>query len=188
MKLIRYENYTLDISEEAYLVGPIRKLYTQDKTKSKEVFFKQMSLLYFIYDPRSNYAYIANEKDRIKEVEAQEGIDKKSSKKYWTKEFKEAIEVYKKLNITSSSKLLNSTRIAIDKLSNFLETVDLKDEDEKGKPKYAVNSITTAIKQIPQLAKDLAEAEKVLTKEIEEQSKARGNSEMSLFDAGINLD
>lgn len=187
MKLIKYENYTLDIADEAYLVGPIRKLYNQDKSKSKDTFFKQMSLLYFIYDPRSNYAYIADENDRKREVEIQEGIDKKDIKKYWTKEFEEAIKVYKNLNITSSLKLLNSTRVAIDKLSNFLETVDLTAEDEKGKPKYAVNSITTAIKQIPQLAKDLAEAEKALAKEMEEQSKARGNSEMSLFDSGITL-
>lgn len=187
MKLIKYENYTIDIAEEAYLVGPIRKLYMQDKTKSKDTFFKQMSLLYFIYDPRSNYAYISDESLRREEVETQEGINKKDSKKYWTKEFEEAIKVYKKLNITSSLKLLNSTRVAIDKLSNFLETVDLEAVDEKGKPKYAVNSITNAIKQIPQLAKDLAEAEKVIAKEMEEQSKARGNSEMSLFDSGINL-
>ena len=91
MKLIKYENFNIEISEEAYLVGPIRKLFTQDKTKSKETFFKQMSLLYFIYDPRSNYAYITNESDRIDEVEAQEGITKKDSKKYWTPEFKEAV-------------------------------------------------------------------------------------------------
>ena len=82
MKLIKYENYTLDIADEAYLVGPIRKLYNQDKSKSKDTFFKQMSLLYFIYDPRSNYAYIADENDRRKEVEIQEGIDKKDIKKY----------------------------------------------------------------------------------------------------------
>ena len=35
--------------------------------------------------------------------------------------------------------------------------------------------------------KTKAEAEKALAKEIEEQSKARGNSEMSLFDNGINI-
>ena len=39
MKLIKYENFTLDISDEALLVGPIRKLYNQDRTKGKETFF-----------------------------------------------------------------------------------------------------------------------------------------------------
>lgn len=188
MKLIKYENFTLDISDEALLVGPIRKLFTQDRTKSKETFFKQMSLLYFIYDPRSNYAYITNESDRIDAVEAQEGIDKKDSKKYWTPEFKEAIKVYKELNKTTSLLLLQDTRVAIDKVREFLRTVDLTQEDNKGKPKHTIQSVTTAIKQIPQLAKNLTETEKTLAKEIEEQSKARGNSEMSLFDNGLNLD
>lgn len=187
MRLIKYENYTLDIAEEAYLVGPIRKLYNQDKTKGKEVFFKQMSLLYFIYDPRSNYAYITNENDRKAEVEVQEGITEKDSKKYWTKDFLNAIETYKNLNKTSSLLLLQDTRIAVDKVREFLRTIDLNEEDDKGKPKYTIQSVTSAIKQIPQLAKDLAEAEKALAKELEEQSKARGNSEMSLFDSGINL-
>lgn len=188
MKLIEYENYTLHISDEAYLVGPIRKLFTQDKTKSKDTFFKQMSLLYFVYDPRSNYAYITDEKARIKEVEEQEGISPKDSKKYRTPEFEKAVEVYKELNKTSSLLLLQDTRIAVNKVREFLKNIDLSATDDKGKPLYTINSVTMAIKQIPQLAKDLASAEKALAKEVEEQSKARGSNEMSLLDAGINLD
>lgn len=188
MKLIKYENFALSISDEAYLVGPIRKLFTQDKTKSKDTFFKQMSLLYFVYDPRSNYAYITDEKQRIKEVESQEGIGKRESKKYWTDEFKEAIKVYKELNKTTSLLLLQDTRVAVDKVREFLRNVDLTETDDRGKPLYTINSVTTAIKQIPQLAKDLAEAERTLAREIEEQSKARGSSEMSLFDSGINME
>ena len=45
MKLIKYENFTLDISDEALLVGPIRKLYNQYRTRRKEIFFKQISIL-----------------------------------------------------------------------------------------------------------------------------------------------
>ena len=187
MKLIKYSNYTLDISEEAYLVAPIRKLFNQDKSKTKETFFKQMSLLYFVYDPRSNYNYITNVEDRIKEVEAQEGISSKDSKKYRTKDFEEAVAAYKELNKTSSLLLLQDTRIAVDKVREFLRNIDLTAADDKGKPLYTINNVTSAIKQIPQLAKDLAEAEKTLAREIEEQSKARGNSEMSLFDTGINI-
>ena len=102
MKLIKYENFTLDISDEALLVGPIRKLYNQDRTKGKETFFKQMSILYFVHDPRSNYSYLTNDADRLLEVLAQEGIDfKEYKKKYETNDFKEAIETYKKLKQTT---------------------------------------------------------------------------------------
>lgn len=189
MKLIKYENFTLDISDEALLVGPIRKLYNQDRTKGKETFFKQMSILYFVYDPRSNYSYITNDADRLLEVLAQEGIDfKEYKKKYETNDFKEAIETYKKLNQTTSLLLLQDTRLCIDKVREFLRTIDLNATDDKGKLLNPINQVTSTIKQIPQLAKDLADAEKALSKEIEEQSKARGNSEMSLFDNGLNLD
>lgn len=77
--------------------------------------------------------------------------------------------------------------MAISKVREFLEKVDLTEEDSKGKPKYTIQGITTAIKQIPQLAKDVMEAEKAVAKEIEEQGRARGNSEMSLFDSGLDI-
>ena len=72
-------------------------------------------------------------------------------------------------------------------MRQFLETVDLTATDDKGKPVYTINSVTTAIKQIPQLAKDVMEAERAVAKEIQEQGRARGNSEMSLFDKGLSL-
>ena len=68
MKLIKYENFTLDISDEALLVGPIRKFYYQNRTKGRETFFKQMSILYCVYDPRIMYSYLTNDADRLLEV------------------------------------------------------------------------------------------------------------------------
>ena len=59
--------------------------------------------------------------------------------------------------------------------------------DDKGKPVYTINSITSAIKQIPQLAKDLVEAEKVVAKEIEEKGRARGGNNKTIFDDGFDI-
>lgn len=186
MKLITYSNFSLDISDEAYLVGPIRKLYKADKTKGKEVFFKQMSLMFFVYDPRSNYAYITDDKDRIREVEIQEGITTKESSKYWTKEMKEACETYIKLTKSSSTELLQDTRMQIDNIRKVLKSIDYSDMEEKDKVN-AVKTLTAIVGMIPKLVKDLSEAEKAVAKDIEEQSKARGSSEMSLFDSGIKM-
>jgi uncharacterized protein YoxC len=102
------------------------------------------------------------------------------------KQLEAAIECYKTHIITTSSLLLESTKIAVEKVREFLKNVDLNEEDDKGKPKYTINSITTAIKQIPQLAKDLAEAEKAVAKEIEETGRARGGNESKkAFEDGI---
>lgn len=183
MKLIEYINFEIKISDEALLVKPIRVLFNKDRSQSKEQFIKQMSYLYFYTDPRSSYNYITNDEERSKAIITQEGLPKDFKP---SKELEEAINIYKQLVTTTSLLLLQDTRIAIDKVRDFLRNVDLTLLDDKGKPVYTINSITSAIKQIPQLAKDLAEAEKLVTKEIEEQGRARGSQgSKTLMDDGI---
>lgn len=184
MHIIEYNNYNIEPTQEALLIKPIRDLYNADKSKTKEKFMQQMSIMYFLVDPRSSYTYITDEDERLKEILIQEGLptDFKIDKK-----LEEAIEIYKKHIITTSQLLLEDTRFAIDKLRKFLREVNLYSVDDKGKPVYTVNSITQAIKQIPQLAKDIAEAERVVAKEIEEQGRARGGNNKTLFDDGFNF-
>lgn len=184
MNLITFENYTIDIAPEALLVAPIRKLYNQDKTKNKETFIQSMSILFFMVDPRSNYNYIVDEDERLQEILSQEGLPKNYK---ISSDLKEAMETYKKLIKTPSSELLEDTLIALDRIRSFLRNIDLTLTDDKGKPVYTINSVTSAIKQIPQLAKDIVETQRIITKEIEEQGRARGVSSKKLFEDGITL-
>lgn len=183
MNLVRLDNYKLEIEDELLLLKPFKELYETDKTKDKSKFFDFLTVLYFTYDPRSDYNFIPNEEERLKEVCESNGLAIFKP----TKKEKECIELYSKLCQTSSSLLLRDTKIAVDKLRKFLLDVDLNLLDDKGKPVYTVNSITSTIKQIPQLTKDLMEAERIVTKELEEQGKARGgNDRNSLYEEGIN--
>lgn len=182
MKLVKIENFALKIEDELLLLKPFRVMWNADRTQGKTHFFEFLSIIYFVYDPRSDYSYIIDEDDRIKEVCESNGYDIPK----FSKQEKECIELYKSLTTTTSLELLRSTRVAVDKVKNFLETVDLTLVDDKGKPVYTINSVTSAIKMVPQLAKDLKEAEKVLSKEIEEQGRARGNQgDKSLMDDGL---
>lgn len=183
MNLVRLENYKLEIEDELLLLKPFKEVYKLDKTKDKSKFYDFLTVVYFTYDPRSDYNYIPNEEDRLKEVCESNGLPLFKP----TEKEKECINLYSKLCQTSSSLLLRDTKIAVDKLRKFLLDVDLSLLDDKGKPVYTVNSITSTIKQIPQLTKDLMEAERIVTKEIEEQGKARGgNDRNSLYEEGIN--
>jgi hypothetical protein len=134
-------------------------------------------------DPRSSYSYIVDEELRYREILKQEGLplDYKIDAK-----LEAAMEIYKKHIITTSYKLLQSTRIAVDKLSEFLENIDLYEEDKNGKPKYTISQITQAIKQVPQLSKDVIEAERIVSKEIEEEGRARGGNNKTLLDDGFD--
>lgn len=184
MKLIRFEDYQIKIADEALLVKPIRRLFNKDRSVTKEKFLQQMSVIYFMADPCSTYMYIVDEDERLRQIVEQEGLPEDFTV---TGELKDAMEIYRKHCETSSTLLLHDTRIAIDKLREFLRNVDLNAVDDKGKPVYPVNTITSAIKQIPELAKSLAEAEKAVQKEMQEEGRVRGGAAKSIFEDGIKF-
>ena len=96
------------------------------------------------------------------------------------------MEVYKYLTTSPSSLLLQDTRELIDKLRKQLKEIDLTAVDEKGKPIYTLNTITSTIKQIPGLIKDLNDAEKAIISDIEENAKMRGNGIKKLLEDGLD--
>lgn len=180
MKLITIESYQLKVADEALLVKPIRKLFNQDRSASKEQFYKQMSYLYFMVDPRSTYSYILNEEDRAKAIIEQEGLDADFKPSAL---LEEAMEVYKKHTITPSQELLNAALIAAHTVSDFLKRPDiLTDVDDKGKPKYQISSITTALKNVEGIVSSLQNLQKKVESELTEQSKTRGSQELTIFD------
>lgn len=184
MRLVKYENYQVSYEPELLLLKSFRRVHNIDRTKEKTKFLDFLTILYFVYDSRSEFSYIVDEDERLKEVCNSNGFDIPK----FNKEELECIELYKKMTFTTSSLLLQDTKIAIEKVRQFLRNVDLTAVDDKGKPMFTINSVTTAIKQIPQLAKDIMEAEKLVAKEIAEQGRARGGNEnKKLFEDGIKL-
>lgn len=180
MRLITTDNFELKVADEALLVRPIRKLWNMDRSKGKETFYKQMSILFFVYDPSSNYAYISDEKERLAEVLQQEGI----SEFHNTAEFKDAVAAYKKLVKTPSTELLADVRLTVDKMRQALVSINFDDLEEKDKVS-AINTVAAVVAKIPKLVKDLSEAEKAVTKELEESSSTRGSQEMTIGDLGF---
>lgn len=159
-------------------------LHNADRTQNKDKFMNFLSIVYFTYDPRSDYSYIVDDDLRLKEVCDSNGFNVPK----FSKQELECIELYKKLTTTISAELLRSTKVAVDKVRKFLEDIDLTEVDDKGRLVYPINTVTAAIKQVPQLAKEVREAEKIVAKEIEEQGRARGGNEnKKLFEDGIKL-
>ena len=180
MKLIQVENYQLKVADEALLVKPIRKLWNQDRSASKEQFYKQMSYLYFMVDPRSTYSYILDENERSKAIIEQEGLDKDFKPSAL---LQEAMEVYKKHTITPSQELLSSSLIAAKTVSTFLrDPTILTQEDDKGKPKYQISSVTAALKNVEGIVNSLQNLQKKVESELAEQDNARGGQELTIFD------
>lgn len=182
MRLIRLENYDIKFEEELLLLQPFNKLFKADKTKDKSNFLEFLSILYFTFDLRSEYQYIVDEDERLKEVCTSNGY--KVPK--FTKEQLACIALYKKLQNTTSSLLLEDTRATIDKIRRVLRDTEFDDLDEKDKVN-ALKTVAGTVAMMPKLIRDLAEVEKAVTSEIQESSRVRGSSEKTLMDDGIFL-
>ena len=91
--------------------------------------------------------------------------------------------IYKKHTITPSQELLNAALIAARTVSNFLMKPDiLEQEDDKGKPKYQISSITAALKNVEGIVATLQNLQKKVEEELIEQGKTRGSQELTIFD------
>lgn len=178
MKLFKYEGYKIVISEEALLLKPFKKIWDRDKSLNKSKALMELGYIYFMCDPRSDYQYIVDEEDRSTAIKEGEGLaDSWEPDKYLI----EAMDFYSKFKPTSAL-LLEDTRIAIEKLRTLLKDIDLTKTDNNGKPIYTLNTITSTIKQIPSLVKDLDEAERAIAKELVQSEKVRGAQEKSIYE------
>jgi len=179
MKLIEVVNFELKVADEILLNKPFRKLWHQDRSDKKEKFYQQMAYVYHMIDPRSGYIYITDEELRKKAIIEQEGLqaDFKPSDLLL-----EAMEIYKKQTTTMSQKLLRSSINGANKVSEFLDRVDLYAEDDKGRPKYQVSAITQALKNVEGIVTSLQNLQKKVDQELEDKGKARGAQELTIGD------
>lgn len=183
MKLIEWQNYQVKPTAEALLVRPIRKLYNSDRTAQKEKFFQQLSYLFFMVDPRSTYAYIVDEKERHNQIVLQEGLPKGFEP---SKDLKEAMEMYRQHTITSSTRLLQSTRIAVDALSAELNRTGeiLSERTDKGARVTKQNDVMSTLERVLKFIPQLQDLERKVDSEIKESTRARG-AQNSIFEDGF---
>lgn len=183
MKLLEFENYEVKLTAEALLVRPIRRLYNADRSKGKERAMQQLSYMFFMVDPRSTYAYIVDPEERAKQIILQEGLPENFKP---SEELQEAMKAYETHTTTSSKRLLESTRIAVDALSEELKSTKerLQERTDKGAAVYKINDIMASLERVLKLIPQLQDLEKKVDAEIRDTTRARG-VENSMFEDGI---
>lgn len=182
MRLFRYEGYQVKVSPEALLLKPFKSLWTRDRSRDKNKAQVEFAYIYFWADPRSEYQYIVDDDDRAAAVKDGLGL---SAKWKPDKAVLDAIDLYSSFT-TTAALLLQDTRYAVDKLRQLLRDINLDDKDKNGKPIYTLNVITSTIKQVPALVRDLDNAEQFLNEQLRETESARGNTEMGIMDSELD--
>ena len=178
MKLLRIEDYQIKIEPQLLAIECFRKIWTRDKSKDKARAVQEISYVYFMADPRSDYQYLIDQELRSQTIKENEGLPEK-----WQpdEQVRAAMEFYNGFRSVTAL-LLEDTRIAVDKVRQMLREFDPNATDKNGKPLYPLNMITSTIKQIPDLIKGLDEAEKAINREMVQSENVRGSQEKAIFE------
>lgn len=183
MKLFTFDNYQLTISEEAFAIKAFRDIVNRDKSRIKEIAMLELGYIYFMTDPRSDYAYLSDLEARSDLIIAQEGLPKN-----WEADelVLKGIKVYEQLTTTTAWLLLIDAQLALDNVRKFLRDIKLEDTDDKGKPKYTINSVVSALKATLELVAQYSEAEKVIYKELNQNTRMKANRDKKLTEDGFD--
>jgi len=182
MNIFKYEGFMVKIDPEALLLKPFRELWERDKSDDKATALLELGYVYFFCDPRSDYQTYIDEDERTEQIIRGEGMPKG-----WKPDakVKKAMELYSSFE-PASVKLLESTKRMVDKLRRWMEDIDFTATDENGKPMVAMNTITSTIKQIPDLMSQLYELERKMQSDMHEAGKVRGSAEKTIFDDDLD--
>ena len=175
MRLFVRKDYKLLIDPLVYTLKSFKRLDQRDRTVGKSQLEKELSFIYFVYDPRSDLQFIVDEQERIERVKELIGFD---SKFKVDSDLQKAIDAYVSMTETSSSLLLKDIKVGVDKLRNYLRDADVSEE--------TFDKYTRALKELIPLSQKISEVERVVIKEVEEISNARGDKATSLLDQGFD--
>lgn len=180
MKLIKCkeDNLTLEIEPELYSILEFAEL-VENRKKNNALLIKELAYIYFFADLGSDFQFQANEIERDKDLKKHLGLPLG-----WRRDklVDEAIEAYRYLSQTTSSKLLQSAYIASDKIIKQLQSIDLDERDKNGKPIWNLKQFNDTTKAIAQTVSELDKAEKQFIKDQEENTKLRGTKNKSVYD------
>ena len=181
IKLFKYEQFKLTISEEALLLKPIKAVWDRDKSKNKQKALMELGCIYFMNDLRSDYQYLVDEEERTKAIITGEGMPAN-----WKpdKVVLEASIFYNSFKPTASL-LLEDIRFMIDQYRKKLRTMASEGFEELSVKE--LKDINALIKALPGLIKDLDETERALASEMRSSSKMRGQGEKTIFEDDLNL-
>jgi len=183
MNIFEIENNVVTYSPQALMLAPFKKIWEEDKSDDKIQANLVMSYVYYMADERSDFMHILNVDERMQAIK--EALQLPEDFNGQSEELLEAMRFYEKLSETTSTKLLQSTRLVLQKISEFLDNINLNERDERSnKPIHDIGKITGSVEKIPKLIRAINEIEKEVVKEKALKAQS-GTKDISMFDLGM---
>jgi hypothetical protein len=180
MNLFQITNNVVTFSPQALLIAPFKAIWDADDSEDKRQASLQLGFIYYMADDRSDFLHILDIDERISEIKKFLDLPKKFTGK--GKDIVRAIHFYEKLSETTSTKLLASTRLVLQKISEFLDNINMDERDARtNKPIHDIGKITASVQKVPALIKAVNEIEKEVIKE-KEMKAQNGNKTNAMFE------
>lgn len=182
MKLFQMKNWVLTLDEEVWGLRPFKALLDRDKTKDKVLANSEMLFIWYYTDIKSNFLMLPKG-ERVEAIKKEiEGLPEK-----WTIDDKveEALEFYKSNSETVVQQLYKQAVKAANDVGDFLEKTNvlLNERDKADKPIYKIKDITSGLKDVKIIMKNLKEAEKEVIKETEDnEGRTKGSRKFNTFE------
>lgn len=191
MKFFRYDQVdgSIELNDEGILlVREFMALMDLDRNKSKtdktgkkrERAFREFTFLYLFFDWESPY-FQYSEYDKYNEAKLDANLNDLEME---DETFKTACRKYDGMqNSSRIGKLLKSSYNTIDKITHYLDTIDLNERDPvSGKPIFKTKDVIAEIGSASKLIEAIKTLEIQFKKEAELDTSLRGDKERGMFD------
>jgi K+/H+ antiporter YhaU regulatory subunit KhtT len=173
MHIFRWKDNNLDISPEFIGIKPFRDIWKKDRSVGRENSFKIFTLIFFMYDPRSDYQFYTDEKERFDIVKKHIGISDS-----WSPDsvYKEAVAIYKQISQTTASVTLQKNREVLTKIDKYLDEVTIDDDN--------ATKVIKVLSDKNDLAVKIENAERKIHTDLDEANLSK-NTNITIGDEGL---
>lgn len=184
MLLFKVEDGLVKPFETTLLIVSFRKLWDRDTTKNKEIVSKEFAYIYFYCSYSEDNPYIGYTDDEVRSRKIIEGLFKDVDQWQPDELVEDGIMQFKEFQNNASPSLayFHSTRVALDKLREYWETLDMTKTTRSGQLLNKPSDVARGIEQTSSLLVKMADLELKVKQELMSQGKTRGNRTINYFE------
>ena len=170
MKLFEIVHGSAVVTAECLLIPEFKKVYSRDKSKSKDKATRELAYVYFSTDYKSIYLSF-DSKVRQERL----NVDFMEDEKYKPDQIiLEACKKYEDLQQTPTMNFLKAARNAMESTEDYFNNINYSERDAKNNQVYKVTDVTRALKDCSGVKDTLDKLLLAVKKEQSKGEQARG--------------
>lgn len=183
MDLLEYRDGKVFPSLEALTMEPFKTMYAEDDTPGKGEVINDLTYVHLMLSPKKSNVFngYLNLETRDKKVREEVWKSPYYPLSKWIGpamlKYEECLQ-----NASPSFAILQTSLKIAANLKNFLETVDLDARTNSGAAVYKPKDISSALKDIPEIIKNLEVASNNVNAELKESAKNKANRDIGHFE------